>query len=144
MILSKSLTEYTRAELDALGIVLGIEPSDYSTKAELLVAVQGQADAAGIVAGPFTMPEIDPADLLSPDLIYGGDRRKAGTMSLPKVYVVDRQAYLFFGRPEKDHSWTDPDGETHVAKATEQRTGFAVKLGPIESVNVPDDQTVPE
>jgi len=142
MILNKKLSDYTRAELDALALILTVDPEGYDTKAELQAVIEEYAAAAGIILGP--LPELGTAEPVAAGIGFGGDPRQAGTADLPKVYVIDGQAYLFFGRPVHDHSWTDPDGKEHVAVAKEQRNGHAVKLGPVVSMNVPGSKEIPE
>ena len=145
MILTKKLSEYNRSELDSLGVILGLDPSDYGNKDLMLASIQDQASKAGILLGPAEPPVVDLDELLqeSVQTFYQGDRRKSGTQDNPKVYVVDGIAYLYFGRPERDHKWTDANDEEHVAKAKDQRTGFAVPLGQVVLMNVPESRELP-
>lgn len=155
MTLSKPLSEYTRPELNALAPLVGVSgAADMANKGEVLTAITAAAEAAGIVLGPATTGATGGVEVTIPEdgiprigevevAPLTGHPRRAGFPGLPKIGIIDGKAFLLFDRPEADDSWTDPDGKTHVAKATEQATAWAVPLGKPVLVNLPESYQQP-
>lgn len=151
MRLTKPLSEYKRAELNALADFIGIEnPASLPTIEDVKAAIEQRATEAGVILEPtgsgvsVEVPEDGIPRIGSVEVApLSGHPRRAGHPGMPKIGIVDGQAYLLFDRPEQDHTWTDPDGKTHVAKATEQQTAWAIPLGKPVLVNLPESYEQP-